>query len=85
MAIVGEVTLFLKEKRCRDVSDCSVFGCWAQKYAAARLPAVAEYSGAVVAVAGVCEAESPGPFAPIFPKLQQGVTFGRRYFHHDLL
>lgn len=50
MDIMGEVTLFLKEKRCRDVSDCSVFGCLAQEYAAARLPAVAEYSGAVVAV-----------------------------------
>lgn len=32
------------------MSDCSVFGCLAQEYAAARLPAVAEYSGAVVAV-----------------------------------
>lgn len=66
---MGEVTLFLKEKKCRDMCDCSVFGCWALKYAAARLPAVAECSGAVVAVAGVHEAESPGPFAPIFPKL----------------
>lgn len=37
VAIMGEVTLFLKEKRCRDVSDCTHIGCWAQKYAAARL------------------------------------------------
>lgn len=43
----GRGYLIPERKRCRDVSDRSVFGCWAQKYAAARLSAVAEYSGAV--------------------------------------
>lgn len=35
------------------LSACSEFGCWAQKYAATRLSAVAGYSGAVVAVTRV--------------------------------
>lgn len=56
MAVVGEVRLFLKEKRCRNLSDYSAFGWQAQKYTAARLSAVVEHRGAILAVVLVCEA-----------------------------
>lgn len=79
VAVMGEVTLFLREKRCRDVSDCSVFGCWAQKYAATRLSAVAEYRGAVVAVARVCEAEA-WAICTDFPKAATGSDLWKEIF-----
>lgn len=48
--------LFPKGKRCRDLSDSNVSGCYAQNDMAARLSAVVEYRGAILAFVLVCEA-----------------------------
>lgn len=67
---MGEVKLFLKGERCRDPSDSSVFGYWAQNYAAASLSAIVEHRGAIEQLFLCARLRGPDSLHQFFPKLR---------------